>query len=155
MTADLRDEIKQTKPFESLEQEAWLNLVRTSAVLTHEAEQVFKARRITLTQYNTLRILRGAGSAGLCGTDIRERLLSQVPDVTRLLDRLADAGLIERTRDESNRRFVTARITAAGLSLLQELDPVVRELHRRQLGHMTPEQLRTLIDLVALARNPE
>src|SRR5882672_6013495 len=122
MPATLRDEIKQTRPFSSLEQEALLSIERTAAVLLHRAAEAFKPFDITPTQYNVLRILRGAGRDGLCRNEVRERLVSPVPDVTRLIDRLEDAGLVERERDEEDRRLVTTRITKNGLGLLAQLD---------------------------------
>ena len=152
MPTDLRREIKQGKPFQSLEQEAMLNLERTTAVLSHAIAEALKPHGITPTQYNVLRILRGAGEPGLCRNEVRDRLVSQVPDVTRLLDRLEEAGLIERSRDAADRRLVTTRITAKGQQMLRELDAPVVEMHRRQLGHMTREQLRTLIELLGVAR---
>src|SRR4051794_41800121 len=111
MSPSLRAEIKQKKPFGSLEQEAQLNIERTAAVLGHGFAESLKPYGITPTQYNVLRILRGAGEAGLCRNEVRDRLLRQVPDVTRLLDRLAEAGLVERERDSADRRLVTTRIT--------------------------------------------
>ena len=154
MPTDLRREIKQAKPFQSLEQEAMLNLERTTAVLSHAIAEALKPHGITPTQYNVLRILRGAGTPGLCRNEVRDRLVSQVPDVTRLLDRLEEAGLVERSRDAADRRLVTTRITAKGQQMLRELDAPVVEMHRRQLGHMTREQLRTLIELLGVAREP-
>jgi DNA-binding MarR family transcriptional regulator len=148
----LRDEIKQNKPFGSLEQEALLSIERTAAVLGHAIAEALKAHGITPTQFNALRILRGAGSAGLCRNEVRDRLIAQVPDVTRLLDRLEEMKLIERERDATDRRMVNARITPAGLQLLAELDGPVAEMHERQLGHMSDSDLQTLIDLLAAAR---
>jgi DNA-binding MarR family transcriptional regulator len=153
MPTGLRDEIKQTRPFKSLEQEALLSVERTASVLLHRLAETFKAHDITATQYNVLRILRGAGRAGLCRNDIRDRLVAQVPDVTRLIDRLEDAGLVERARASDDRRVVTTCITAKGLALLKGLDEPVAESHRRHLGHMNSTQLETLIDLLALARS--
>jgi DNA-binding MarR family transcriptional regulator len=152
MPTDLRDEIKQTKPFTSLEQEAMLNIERTAAVLGHGFAEALKPYGVTATQYNVLRILRGAGTHGLCRNEIRDRLIAQVPDVTRLLDRLEEAGLVERERDEGDRRLVTTRISAAGLRLLGQLDAPVSEMHERQLGHLSDRQLRDLIQLLAAAR---
>lgn len=149
----LRDEIKQGKAFGSLEQEAMLSIERTAAVLIHRFAESLKAYDITPTQYNVLRILRGAGEDGLCRNEIRDRLVSQVPDVTRLLDRLEDAGLVMRERSEQDRRLVTTRITRQGTKLLSRLDePVVRN-HSRQLSHLTQAQLRTLIELLGLVRD--
>jgi DNA-binding MarR family transcriptional regulator len=152
MASDLRTEIKQTKPFGTLEQEAQLNLERTTAVLGHAFGEGLKEYGITPTQYNVLRILRGAGDCGLCRNEVRDRLISQVPDVTRLLDRLEESGLIERERSTTDRRLVSTRITTAGLELLKTLDEPVLDLHHRLLGHLSDEQLRTLNELLVLAR---
>ena len=154
MSADLRHEIKQGRPFQSLEQEALLGLERTAAVHSHAFAEALKPFGITPTQYNVLRILRGAGEPGLCRHEIRDRLVAQVPDVTRLLDRLEEAKLIERSRGAEDRRLVSTRITGKGRQLLRELDEPVLATHRRQLGHMSREQLRALIDLLGVARGP-
>jgi len=152
MATRLRDEIKQTRPFNSLEQEAMLSIERTAAVLGHSLAEALKGYGVTPTQYNALRILRGAGEEGLCRNEVRDRLVARVPDVTRLLDRLEEMGLIARERDTSDRRLVTTRITREGLKLLARLDGPVAEAHERQLGHMDERSLRTLIDLLAKAR---
>ncbi len=152
MPTRLRDEIKQTRPFASLEQEALLSIERTAAVLGHGVGEALKPYGITPTQYNVLRILRGAGEKGLCRNEVRDRMIAQVPDVTRLLDRLEEMGLVARERDAADRRLVTTRITREGLELLARLDKPIIEIHRRQLGHMGKENLRTLIDLLAEAR---
>lgn len=152
MSPNLRNEIKQNKPFVSIEAEAHLNIERTAAVLGHAFAERLKQYGITSTQYNVLRILRGAGDDGLCRNEVRDRLIAQVPDVTRLLDRLEDAGLIARERSTTDRRLVATRITDAGLALLDKLDAPVFEMHRELLGHMSEEQLRTLIELLAVAR---
>ena len=147
----LQDELRQNRPFDSAEQEAFLNIERTAAVLLHEHAEALKPHGITPTQYNVLRILRGS-SGGLCRNDVRDRLVAQVPDVTRLLDRMEVAGLIERKRNQEDRRFVTSTITEKGASILGSLDAKVRQMHRDQLGHMTNEQLSTLSELLTLAR---
>lgn len=152
MTPTLRTEIRQTKPFASLEQEAQLNIERTAAVLGHAFAEALKPYGITATQYNVLRILRGAGPDGLCRNEVRDRLISQVPDVTRLLDRLEESELIERERSTADRRQVSTRITTAGLALLRTLDGPVSEMHKRHLGHLSDKQLKTLTELLALAR---
>ncbi len=153
MAPRLRDEIRQTRPFASAEEEAFLNLARTAAVLNHAFAEAMKPYGITGTQYNVLRILRGAGNAGLGRNEVRDRLVAQVPDVTRLFDRMEDAGLIARERDTKDRRSVTTRITRNGLQLLQDLDEPVLDVHRAQLGHMTKRQLGTLIELLTIARH--
>jgi DNA-binding MarR family transcriptional regulator len=153
MKSNLRTEIKQQKPFDSLEQEVHLNLERTTAVLTHAFAEALKPYDITPTQYNVLRILRGTGAAGLCRNDVRDRMVSQVPDVTRLMDRLEESGLIERERSTSDRRQVASRITEKGLEVLRALDAPVMAIHKEQLGHLSEAQLRTLAELLELARN--
>lgn len=152
MSTRLRDEIKQTKPFASLEQEAQLSIQRTAAVLDHAFADALKPHGITPTQYNVLRILRGAGAAGLCRNEVRDRLVAQVPDVTRLLDRMEQGGLVERERDADDRRLVNTRITRAGLALLDRLEEPIAAMHRRQLGHLGARKLRELIALLAEAR---
>ena len=153
MPTSVGAEIKQTRPFDSLEQEVYLALARTAAVLGHALAEALRPYGVTPTQYNVLRILRGAGRTGLCRNEVRDRLVAQVPDVTRLLDRLETMGYVERERDEEDRRLVTTRITAAGRELLASLDAPIVDKHRRQLGHMSATQLRTLADLLALARS--
>ncbi len=152
MTPDLRAEIRQAAPFASLEQEAHLNIGRTDALLSDALEQMLKPFGISGTQYNVLRILRGAGPEGLCRNEVRDRLLTRMPDVTRLLDRMEDAGLISRTRSTEDRRLVATRLTARGRELVDSLDEPVAEEHRRRLGHLSEAQLRTLVELLTLAR---
>lgn len=153
MVISLQEEIKQNKPFTSLEQEAHLSIVRTGALLFDEVEKFLKPYGITATQYNALRILRGAEPSGLCRNELRDRMLTRMPDMTRLLDRLEDAELVGRARQDHDRRMVRSRITLTGLKLLADLDEVVRAEEKRRLGHLDAEQLRTLIELLALVRN--
>lgn len=148
----LQHEIQQTKPFPSLEAEAALSVARTAAVLGSELSEVLKLHNLTPTQYNVLRILRGAKENGLCRHEVGDCLVTPVPDVTRLLDRLEEAGLVNRTRNPEDQRQVKARITLRGLDLLAQLDGIIDDLHRRQLGHMSEAQIRTLIDLLSIAR---
>jgi len=153
MSRSLRDDIHQTKPFSSLRQEALLNVVRTSAAMSDALDDLFRPYGIGMTQYNVLRILRGAGPTGLCRNELRDRMLTRMPDVTRLLDRMEEAGLVARARDNDDRRMVSTRITDAGLRVLDQLDAPTAELHQRRLGHLSDEQLSQLIDLLTLARN--
>ena len=153
MPTDLQRELKQSKPFKNLKHEANLSIQRTAAVLQHELEGAMKPFGITATQYNVLRILRGSEPDGLCRNEIRDRLVRQVPDVTRLLDRLEDVRLISRQRGGEDRRFVTTRITAGGLKLLDELEDRIDAVHHEQLGHLDDKQLATLIKLLAAVRH--
>ncbi|HEY9426735.1 MAG TPA: MarR family transcriptional regulator [Gemmatimonadaceae bacterium] len=155
MPTTLLDELRQRTPFASLAEEAHLNLSRTEAVLQEGIERVLKPHGVSATQYNVLRILRGAGGKGLCRHEIRDRLLTRMPDVTRLLDRMEEAGLVTRERDAADRRLVTTRLTARGRKLVDALDGPVAEEHERQLGHLDDKQLRTLVRLLTLVRHPE
>ena len=148
----LRDEIKQTKPFSSLEQEAQLNIVRTGAMMMDEIEQFLKPYGVTATQYNVLRILRGSEPDGLCRNELRDRMLTRMPDVTRLLDRMEESGLVARTREDEDRRMVRSRITSVGLKLLADVDGATLEEHRRRFEKLDDDQMRTLIDLLTLVR---
>jgi DNA-binding MarR family transcriptional regulator len=153
VSSRLQDELKQTRPWDTLEEEAALNIARTAAILDHETAQVMKPFGVTPTQYNVLRILRGAGESGLCRNEVGERLVRQVPDVTRLLDRMEEVGWIDRRRSESDRRFVTTVITARGSALLAELDGPIVAFHRQRLSHMGEEQLRAVVALMEGIRN--
>ena len=154
MSPNLQAELKQRKPFGSLEQEAMLSIARTAAQLEHGTAEALKPHRITPTQYNALRILRGAEPEGLFRNEVRDRLVAQVPDATRLLDRLEEMRLVRREREGDDRRFVRNRITPAGLELLRSLDGVMEALHARQLSHLGRQKLRMLIELLSEAREP-
>ena len=153
MSPTLQQDLKQKKPFRSLQQEAYLSVVRTSTSLTDAMEDLVKARGISATQYNVLRILRGSGPEGLCRNALRDRMLTRMPDMTRLLDRMEEAGLVVRVREGDDRRMVMTRITEQGRRLLDELDAPVMALHRKQMKHLTDAQLRSLSDLLTLVRD--
>jgi len=144
---------KPRKPSSTLEQEAYLSLLRAADALARGAEEVIKPYGLSGTQYNILRILRGAGAGGLCCHAAAERMLTRDPDVTRLLDRLERRGLIVRARATSDRRVITAQITPAGLRILAKLDKPIEECHQRQFGHLGRRRLGQLIDLLNSARN--
>jgi DNA-binding MarR family transcriptional regulator len=128
-------------------------LQKAADSLAQDAEQLFKPQGLTGTQYNVLRILRGAEPDGLPCSGIAERMISHDPDMTRLLDRMEKRGLITRKRQSNDRRVVKARITSAGLSLLRDLDRPVRELHKRQFRHMPAARLKTLAQLLEEIRS--
>ncbi len=151
----LQKELKQTKPFASLEEEVILNLARTAEYVLSRGAENFKRAELTPTQYNALRILRGAGAEGLTCGEISERMVTKDSDITRLLDRLERRGLISRERPETNRRVVITRITDAGLTLLAELDAPVQESHRRLAGHLGPQRLKALNELLEAMRGDE
>jgi len=148
-------EIQQTKPFGTLEDEVVVSLQRTADQLHGRFSDMLKPHGLSPTQYNALRILRGAGDAGWACSEIAERMIKRDPDVTRLVDRLERRGLVARSREASDRRVITTRITPAGLELLGALDRPTEEFNRRLLGHLGEQQLRILIKLLASAREPE
>jgi DNA-binding MarR family transcriptional regulator len=120
-------------------------------VLTRSAIGVLKAEDLSSTQYNVLRILRGAPQGLPCG-EIAGRLITRDPDVTRLLDRMEKRGLISRARDNRDRRLVLTRLSPEGLKLVNRLDEPVQQMHRKLLGHLGKERLRALGELLAAAR---
>jgi len=152
MSRALSQEIHQQKPFVSLEEEAFLGLQRTASLLLQSLGRELKGHDLTPAQYNTLRILRGAGPDALTCGEIGERLVSPGPDVTRLLDRLEQGGLVTRLRDAEDRRIVRARITEKGLDLLAMLDEPVGRMLDRLLGNLGQERLRTFVSLLDEAR---
>lgn len=143
----LARELKKRRPFDHPAEEAYLNLVRTESSLTSEAEQLFKRFGLSGPKYNVLRILRGAvatGEAGPCGLpslEVAGRLITRVPDITRLVDNLEAAGLVARTRCTDDRRVVYVGITPAGMDLLTQIDEPLSELHRRCFDRLTTDEL--------------
>jgi DNA-binding MarR family transcriptional regulator len=140
--------------FDSLEQEAFLNLWRTYDRLHIIEEELFERHRLTPQQYNALRLLRGEGAGKLATLALAARLVSRAPDITRMLDKLEERGLIERERPADNRRMVLIGLTPEGRELLAGLDEQVRKCHARQLGHLDAQQLHALIALLKSARGP-
>lgn len=155
MVTKLQKELKQTRPFASLEEAVILNLARTAEYVGSRAAEFFKRADLTPTQYNALRILRGAGAEGLTCGDVSERMVTKDSDITRLLDRLERRGLVSRERPEDNRRVVLARITDEGLRLLAGLDDAVNEHNHRLAGHLGKAQLETLNELLEAMRGVE
>ena len=133
------------------EEAAFLDLLRSTDMLSRGLVHILKAEDLSSTQYNVLRILRGAADGLPCG-EIASRMITRDPDITRLLDRLEKRELISRSRETRDRRTVIARITPDGLKLLARLDGPVEEGHRKQLGHLGRERLRALTELLSAAR---
>jgi len=134
------------------EEAAFLQLLRTTDMLSRGLVKVLKIEDLSTTQYNVLRILRGSLEGLPCG-EIASRMITRDPDVTRLLDRLEKRDLISRCREAKDRRTVMARITPEGLKLLARLDEPVRAAHRKQLGHLGRERLRALTELLSVSRS--
>lgn len=150
--ASLKEEIEQGRPFSSIEEEAFLNLMRSSDCVSRAFARAARDWGVTATQYNVLRILRGAQPEGLTCSAIGRRMITAEPDITRLLNRLKALGLIEQERDKGDRRVVWTRITAAGLKLLAEMDPEILKLPQTLLAHMEPAELTSLIGLLEKVR---
>ncbi|MEM9065803.1 MAG: MarR family transcriptional regulator [Planctomycetota bacterium] len=152
--SSLQEEIGKKNPFDLPEEEAYLNLMRTSSILAAEFGALFRSKGLSESSYNVLRILRGAGETGKPSQQIARDMVVQLPDITRLVDRLETKGLVARARSTTDRRVVQVRITEQGIGLLEELDNPVRALHRKQLGHMGADRLAALSDLLSEARQP-
>jgi DNA-binding MarR family transcriptional regulator len=135
-----------------LEESVYVELLRTGDILARGISQVLKTADLSSTQYNVLRILRGAPEGLLCG-EIADRMITRDPDITRLLDRLERRGLISRCRGTKDRRMVLARITTAGLRLLGRLDVPVQQAHTRQLRHVGRKRLELLAALLRVCRD--
>jgi DNA-binding MarR family transcriptional regulator len=151
----LQEELRKKNPFELLEQEVCLNLLRTADHLSQDGHSLLQSHGISPPQYNVLRILRGHGGEGLPCCEIMAQMLTRMPDITRLVDRLEEAGLACRTRSQTDRRVVRISITAAGLELLARLDRPILEMHKRQLAHLTRNELAELNRLLVKVRRPE
>jgi DNA-binding MarR family transcriptional regulator len=154
-SSKLQHEIKKRTPFERPGEEVYLNLLRTHSVLVAQFEKFFKEYGLTEPQYNVLRILRGARSGGQNGLpclEIGQRMITRVPDVTRLVDRLQAAGLVTRGSTRHDRRVVLISITRSGLNLLTKIDDPGRKLLDQLMGHLQPKEVRELNRLLVKAR---
>ena len=150
--ANLKLEILQEPAFSSVEEEALLNLMRTSDCLQRAFQQRIRGFGLTSTQYNVLRILRGAQPDGLTCAAIGARMIAIEPDITRLLVRLKRLKLIRQHRDRHDRRAVWTQISDAGLDLLHAMDPVIQRIPGELLGHISGAALTELTRLLELAR---
>jgi len=145
---------KASLRFDSLEQEVFLNLWRTYDRLRALEDELFTNYDLTPQQYNALRLLRGQHPGTMPTLTLADRLVSRAPDITRMLDKLEERGLIERQRLAENRRVVRVGISDAGQALLDEIAGPLRECHQRQLGHLSRVQLKELSALLRVARGP-
>ncbi len=152
MAKGIQAELKQSKPFSSLAEEAFIALMRTADQLQWKGAELMKEFDVSPTQFNALRILRGAGPKGLPCSEISERMINRDSDITRLLDRLEKRGLAERCREAKDRRVIMARIKPEGLALLKKMDKPVEEFHRKLLGDLGEERLKGLLRLLQEAR---
>jgi MarR family transcriptional regulator, organic hydroperoxide resistance regulator len=148
----LRDELRQRKPFDSLQQEAHLSISRTEAVLHEALELLLRPYGITPTQYNVLRILRGAGDAGLPTLAIRDRMVEEAAGITRLLDKLESAGHVIRERSTPDRRQVLCHITPKGEALITTLDGPMDAANQRAGSNLDDAERQELIELLGAIR---
>jgi DNA-binding MarR family transcriptional regulator len=144
----LQEEIHQTRPIRLLEEETTLNIARTADLLIQKLVDLLKPHSLSPTQYNVLRILRGAGAEGASCKDIGSRMVTRDPDITRLMDRLELRGLLTRGRARQDRRVVTHTLTPAGLALVNALDDPIEQKHRELMRHMGKGKLRELVALL-------
>jgi DNA-binding MarR family transcriptional regulator len=151
----LKQEIAQRQPFASVEEEALLNLMRTADAVQRAFHRSVKDWHVTSTQYNVLRILRGAHPEGLTCAAIGERMITAEPDITRLLSRLKTLKLIKQRRDRHDRRVVWTQISDSGLELLTSMDPEIEKLPVELLSHMNRAELKEFIRLLELARKAD
>lgn len=152
MAASLKQEIAQQSPFASVEEEALLNVMRTSDCLQRAFVRRTRHWGITPTQYNVLRILRGAQPHGLTCSEVGERMITAVPDITRLLARMKAQKFIKQQRDKKDRRVVWTQISTTGLELLSKIDPEIMQIPGELLGHLNRKELDEFIRLLELAR---
>ena len=151
-TSALREELKQTRPFQSPAHEALLSVLRTAAVVQRVTAQVVEPSGITVQQYNVLRILRGAGEAGLPTLAIRDRMIEEAAGITRLLDKLESAGHVVRERSTPDRRQVLCQITPAGLALLSALDAPMEAMTESAFSTLDEAEKGSLVELLGAVR---
>jgi len=147
-------QIDRRPKFDSLQQEAFLELWRSYDCLKAEEDLVFGEFAISSQQYNALRLLKAAAPDAMAVSALGQRMITRAPDMTRMLDRLEDRNLIARVRRDDNRRVVEVTLTDAGKTLLQEIAEPIKACHQRQLGHLPDSQLKQLIQLLQAVRRP-
>jgi len=148
----LQAEIKQSRPFRSAAQEATIALLRTASVVGRALARVVEPHGLSLAQYNALRIVRGAGAGGIATLAIRDRMIEEGTTITRILDKLEAAGLVERERAQPDRRQVVCRATAAGKKLLDQLDPLVDAADEEAVSTLGPREVEDFIALLDAVR---
>lgn len=146
-------ELGKRNPFPTAAEEAFVAIVRTASVIRGQANRLLRAFQLTEPSYNVLRILRGAGTEGRCGHEISAQVISEVPDMTRLIDRLQKLGFCQRRRVDGDRRLVRVFITEAGLDVLNQLDAVIVDLHRKQFEHVPDATLERLLEALESVRD--
>lgn len=150
--ASVQSEIRQSRPFRSKKQEATIALLRTASVVGRALARVLEPSKLSLAQYNALRIIRGAGAGGIATLAIRERMIEEGTTITRIIDRLEEAGYVERERSTPDRRQVVCRVTATGAKLLDKLDPLVDAADEDAVSSLGAREVAQLIDLLDTVR---
>ena len=148
----IQRELRQTRPFRSVAQEATVALLRTASVVNRAAARVIEPEGISLAQYNALRIIRGAGTGGIPTLSIRDRMIDEGTTITRLLDKLEEAGLLRRERSVPDRRQVMCFVTDKGRAFLDDLDPRVNAMDEEVVSALSSAQLEQFIELLDIIR---
>ena len=152
MVRSLQSELKQNVPFRTVAEEAHLSIMRTADILARAGAALLKPHGLTTTQYNVLRILRGAGAEGLPSGEVAERMITREPDITRLLDRMEARGWVHRRKDPDDRRVMRVWITLAGHELTDRLDGPTMEMQMHTLRELGEARLAELSDLLGSVR---
>ena len=154
MVKSIRQSIQQGKPFPSVGTEALIALIRTADLVADAVGQSLADANLSMQQYNVLRILRGSGAEGLRTYEVVPRMVSRAPNITRLVDKLEEKGLLERTRSKSDRRAIRLRLTRAGLRLIDRLDDAVTVADAQAMRGLSEAELRRLVGLLDRLRHP-
>lgn len=151
MSPSLQNELKKRGPFDSLEQEAMLALMRTSDLLENRLARLLREYGLTLTQYNVLRILRGEGKALPC-LEVADRMIQVAPAITRVVDQLLKLELITKTQSDSDRRVYEIELTPTATKLLKKMDKPVLDLHGKLMTKVTKSDLRAMLRILEVIR---
>ena len=152
MSPSLQVELKKRNPFDSVEQEAMLSLMRTTDLLENRLARLFREYGLTPTQYNVLRILRGEGKPMPC-LEVAERMIQVAPAITRVVDQLLRLKLITKTQSDSDRRVFEIELTTAATKLLKKMDQPVLDLHASLLSSVKKSDLRSMIRTLEVVRS--
>lgn len=149
--SNLQSELKKRRPFDSVEQEAMLSILRTSDLLENRVARLLREYELTPSQYNAMRIMRGEGVPMPC-LEVADRMIQVAPAITRVIDQLLRRELIKKTQSEQDRRVFLVELTASGKSLLRKLDTPILELHQSLLGHVPKKVLKSLVQVLQVVR---
>lgn len=150
-SASLRQQLKKKGPFDSIEQEAMLSILRTSDLLENRLARLLRQYELTPSQYNAMRIMRGEGEPMPC-LEVAERMIQVAPAITRVVDQLVDRGFVHKQQSDEDRRVFLVDLTKAGVRLLKKLDDPIQTLHQTLLGHVSKSDLKTLNAILESAR---